>query len=289
MTADGRGRSRTTSRVALLAAVLLPLPSLRAGESEPAVRTVVPLRHAHAHNDYEHARPLFDALDHGFCSVEADIFLVDGQLLVGHARRDLKPERTLERLYLDPLRARAKANGGRVYPGGPAVYLLIDVKTEATPTYAALHSLLARYADLLSVIRNGHFEENAVTVVVSGNRDRAALAAQEVRYAGLDGRLGDLDSDLPAHLMPWVSDRWGLSFRWRGDGPMPPEEQAKLAGHVRKAHAHGRLLRFWATPERPEVWKELRSAGVDLINTDRLDELQHFLVKEARSPSASGR
>src|SRR5262249_1980163 len=32
-----------------------------------------PLIHAHAHNDYEHTRPLFDALDQGFCSVEADI------------------------------------------------------------------------------------------------------------------------------------------------------------------------------------------------------------------------
>ncbi|HEY3789313.1 MAG TPA: hypothetical protein VGL71_10685, partial [Urbifossiella sp.] len=34
-----------------------------------------PLRHAHAHNDYEHKRPLLDALEQGFCSVEADIWL----------------------------------------------------------------------------------------------------------------------------------------------------------------------------------------------------------------------
>src|SRR5438128_1656766 len=30
-----------------------------------------PLLHAHAHNDYEHTHPLFDALEQGFCSVEA--------------------------------------------------------------------------------------------------------------------------------------------------------------------------------------------------------------------------
>src|SRR5438552_2878234 len=29
-----------------------------------------PLIHAHAHNDYLHARPLLAALDHGFCSVD---------------------------------------------------------------------------------------------------------------------------------------------------------------------------------------------------------------------------
>ena len=82
--------------------------------------SVVPLRHAHAHNDYEHTRPLLDALDHGFCGVEADIYLVSGKLLVAHDRKDAKPERTLQALYLDPLRERVKANGGRVYPGEAA-------------------------------------------------------------------------------------------------------------------------------------------------------------------------
>src|SRR5262245_56842543 len=61
----------------------------------------------HAHNDYAHAVPLHDALDRGFCSVEADIFLVCGDLLVGHNQAALDPARTLESLYLDPLRALA--------------------------------------------------------------------------------------------------------------------------------------------------------------------------------------
>src|SRR5437773_10074144 len=89
------------------------------------------LIHTHAHNDYEHQRPLLDALDHGFCSVEADIYLVDGKLLVGHNRKDLRPNKTLETLYLEPLRERIRAYGGKVYRAGPTVHLLIDVKTEA--------------------------------------------------------------------------------------------------------------------------------------------------------------
>src|SRR5581483_11309861 len=77
--------------------------------ADPAVK---PLVQAHAHNDYEHARPLLDALDHGFCSVEADIWLAPDGLLIGHDKKDLKPGRTLESLYLDPLRERNRANGG---------------------------------------------------------------------------------------------------------------------------------------------------------------------------------
>jgi hypothetical protein len=239
---------------------------------------VVPLPHAHAHNDYEHARPLFDALDRGFGSVEADVFLVNGKLLVGHTAASLRPERTLEALYLDPLRERARANGGKVYPGGPTIFLLVDVKTAAGPTYAALHDVFARYAELLTTIDGGKVGPKAVTVVISGNIARDAIAAQPRRFAAIDGRPPDLDSDLPAHLLPWVSENWTKLFRWTGDGPMPAEERATLRDFVAKAHRHGRLVRFWATPEKVAVWEELRAAGVDLINTDKLAELQQFLL-----------
>ena len=107
----------------------------------------MPLKNAHAHNDYEHKRPLFEALENGFCSVEADVFLVDGKLLVGHTPgSSLKPERTLESLYLDPLRERAKANGGKIYPGGPSIFLLVDVKSKAKETCAAVLKVLDGYA-----------------------------------------------------------------------------------------------------------------------------------------------
>src|SRR5213079_469657 len=97
-----------------------------------------PLTRVHAHNDYLHPRPLFDALDHGFCSVEADIHLVAGKLLVAHDVNKTNPDRTLQSLYLDPLRQRIKSNHGRVYKDGPTVVLLIDIKTPFDVTYPAL-------------------------------------------------------------------------------------------------------------------------------------------------------
>ncbi len=220
---------------------------------------VKPLKHTHAHNDYEHAHPLFDALDQGFTSVEADIFLVGDQLLVGHSRASLKPERTLEKLYLDPLRERAKANGGRIYRDGPPFYLLIDVKTAAGPTYKRLHEVLSNYSDLMTTISDGKVEAKAVTAVVSGNRDKAAMAGQKVRYAGLDGRAADLDGKDSANLMPWISDRWARLFTWKGDGAMPAADRARLQEMVSKTHAQGKLLRFWATPENEAFWGELHS------------------------------
>lgn len=249
--------------------------------AEPAKEAPIqPLIHTHAHNDYEHKRPLLDALDAGFCSVEADIYLVDGKLLVAHDRADVKPERTLEALYLDPLRERVKANGGRVYRGGPSVTLLIDVKSHAEATYKVLREVLKEYAPILTVFREGKIEENAITAIISGNRARDTMAEEKLRYAACDGRLNDLDGTAPVDLVPLVSSSWGPTFTWRGLGPMPEAEVRLMRGLVRQAHEQKRRLRFWGTPDIQAVWEELRKADVDLVNTDDLTGLQHFLLKE---------
>ncbi len=251
--------------------------------SQAAGTEVIPLPKAHAHNDYRHARPLLDALSHGFCGVEADIFLVDGDLLVAHDRRELKPDRTLRSLYLDPLRKCIAANEGRVYRKGPMVTLLIDFKTAAAPTYEALYKMLAEYSDIVTSFGPDGRKDKALIVIVSGNRPRDLMASQKIRYAFYDGRLADLESNAPADLIPLISDRWASHFRWRGEGPMPAEESRKLRDIVEKAHAKGRRVRFWSTPDAPSaarqaLWTELFDAGVDLLNTDDLPGLQKFLL-----------
>lgn len=244
----------------------------------PAFAQPVPLIHAHAHNDYEHPRPLLDALDHGFCSVEADIYLVDGKLLVAHDRDKVKPDRTLESLYLKPLRERVKQHGGRVFPNGPEFTLLIDLKSNWKTTYPALRAVLTNYADILTTFSNDTKHTNAVMVVISGSRDRDMFAGETFRYAAFDGELSDLDTNPPAHFAPWISARWGGTFSWRGTGEMPEEELAKLRQIVTRAHEQGRRVRFWGAPDTLNFWRTLRSANVDLINTDNLAGLQSLLT-----------
>lgn len=262
-----------TGRVKPLTLIFSVVLAAAATAAEP-----IGLPRAHAHNDYEHARPLLDALDHGFANIETDIWLVDGALLVAHDRRDVRPERTLAALYLDPLRARIRRAGGRVHADGTPVTLLIDVKTAAGPTYAALHEVLGRYADLLTEFRSGETRAGPVTVVVSGNRDEAAMRAQPVRYAAMDGRKVHLDSDAPATLVPWVSENWRTLSPWDWRGGMPAEVRRTLDDWIARAHARGRKLRFWNVPDRPEVWAVLLEAGVDLIGTDHLPALREFFL-----------
>lgn len=246
-----------------------------------------PLAHAHAHNDYLHDRPLRDALAHGFTSVEADVYLVDGELLVAHTRSELKPERTLKRLYLDPLREIAGQAGGRLWPDGRSLTLLVDIKADGKASYQALARLLTEYDDIISAARDGRLETKAVTVIVSGDRAHDAIAADNPRLVGIDGRLSDLGSSEPPELLPLISDNWSQHFRWRGKGAFPDDERRKLRDIVRRAHDQGRRVRFWATPESTALWRELVDANVDLINTDDLAGLERFLKEVGRYTSRS--
>jgi hypothetical protein len=238
-----------------------------------------PLDHAHAHNDYQHARPLLDALDRGYGSVEADVHLVDGALLVAHARDSVRADRTLESLYLAPLRAWIGARGGSVYAGRPPLTLLIDVKSHAESTWAALEPLLRRYDDVIASWHGDSMTTRPVIAVISGERPLVTLPAQRDRWAGLDGRLADLDSvhGSSAVAMPLVSDDWKQITKWRGGGAPPNAVRRRLALTVARAHAQGRRLRFWNTPDLPVVWRLLVRSGVDLIGADDLDALRLFL------------
>ncbi|MQA08250.1 MAG: hypothetical protein GEU98_06800 [Pseudonocardiaceae bacterium] len=274
--------------------LLLAVLGLVVGASVPALAEgradkVQPLAQAHAHNDYEHERPLLDALDHGFTSVESDIYLEDDQLLVGHDPEDLAPERNLRALYLEPLRERVLANGGTVYPGERARFqLLIDIKNTGEDTYLALDEVLRdpRYGFLFSHYENGEVTHGPITVAISGDRPRELMEQQESRYAFYDGRIADEDDLGPGSdpgLTPLVSENWTELFSWNGSGAMPEDERAELHEIVSTAHQAGQRVRFWATPddkgaEREAVWRALVDAGVDHINTDDLAGLRDFLT-----------
>lgn len=241
----------------------------------------VPLCHAHAHHDYRNRPPLLAALAAGFTSIEADVWLDHGEVLVGHDPGDLGAGRTLRATYLDPLVARVR-EGALFADPQVALHLLVDVKSDAAPTRLALESVLRDYAEVVTHWRDGVRVDRPVRVVVSGNRDLPGMLADPGRSTTYDGRLPDLDRDIPAEVMAMVSDDWRRHFRWRGVGPMPAGDRARLAHLVGAAHARGHLLRFWGTPRTPpargRVWAALLDAGVDLVNGDDLAALRRFLL-----------
>lgn len=264
--------------------LFLTVLSLLSGSSKGQSLLVLP---AHAHNDYVHNRPLLDALESRFRSVEADVFLRGDSLYVAHDAHEIRPGRTLRAMYLEPLKEVIKENNLSVYGDGTPLILLVDIKDDGMETYRRLHDILSGYKQILTMYKDDSTHQGAVTVIVSGNRPLKYMQAQDIRYASYDGRIADLNIGYSASLMPLVSDNWTSHFSWKGDGRMPVDQWTKLQAMVEKAHSSGYMLRFWATPDRngetrEQVWEALKVAGVDLIGTDDLKGLETWLIKNGK-------
>lgn len=260
-------------RLLLLSVVTLSACAAPRAHFATGATTPVP---GHSHNDYLRRRPLMEAIDAGLCSVEADVFLIDGELRVGHETWMLRQGRTLESMYLDPLLARVRAEG-HVVAEGDEFTLLIDVKSDGAVLWPHLREVLERYREMLTVFHADAIEPRAVTVILSGNRPRAQLEREPDRLCAIDGRPVDLDRDPAVALVPLVSDDWTKHFGWNGFDDIPDEDARALTELCARAHAQGRRIRFWAAPDTPACWRAQRKAGVDLVNTDRPGDLRREL------------
>lgn len=241
------------------------------------------LLNAFAHNDYWHKRPLYDALDNGYTHIEADIYLRGGKLVVAHLLPIFKKQKTLERLYFQPL-ADCIAGKNQTACAAYPVMLMIDIKSDANRTYEALQVLLEKYRSIISGYESGQFIQRQITVVLTGHKPYELLKSQQNRLAFIDEDLMRVKQDtLSKNVYQTASCKYSRMLKWRGEGAVPPSEHERLCAFVMIAHKFGKKVRLWASPENEEVWKELLSCGVDLINTDKLLVLRDFLTSGAKN------
>ena len=232
----------------------------------------------HALADPQAADPLPGVLRRGLAGLTVTVRPgPHGELFIGPGAP--QPGRTLRRLVLSPLFARAQARGGRlnrdqwvpfrlvVAFGGPSR----DVAT-LLRAYRVLDQWLRDHASLLSRCLDGRLESGAVTVAVAGTVDvRELLAAQSRRYAFADGSFDDIGSpSAPPAVVPMISESWSRRFGWDGRDPITAEERHLLHALVGAAHEDGRTVRMSGLPTgsraaRRAVWAELAAAGVDVI------------------------
>jgi hypothetical protein len=235
---------------------------------------------AYAHNDYENARPLADALRLGYRGVEADVFLVDHALRVGHDRRRARRGGTLEALYLEPLGALAAQCGGLTADGRPFL-LAVELKEPSPPTYAALVQLLARYSRLLTPAPDAGGAAAPVEVVLVGWHP--PLSALRADSTGLLVRLQQrLTRPEDAAVAPgsWVrllSLDYGKTIgrRW---ATAASRRRWLAALREAKRAAPGRLLRVHNVPEDSRAYAALLDAGVDLIGSKQLATTRRLLL-----------
>ncbi len=250
---------------------------------DPAVEPLQPranngLRYAaHAHNDYEHDRPLLDALDAGFASVEADVWFRDGDVVVSHDA--ITSAGTLDDLYLEPLAQRLGADSS-VHGDGAEFVLWLDLKDG---TSELREGLAQRLEALLFVTRfddDGVVEAGAVTVILTGDDESKTALVDETpapRAFARDDNALSVDDDEAGTVVAAALNFGAYVGGWDGQGSPPDELRRQCGCVVERAHALNRRVRLFSGSDTPEAWALQRDVGVDFINTDDLDGLAAFL------------
>ena len=121
---------------------------------------------AHSHNDYEQHHPLYDALDQNFYSVEADIWLRGGNILISHLGWTFKG--SLDGLYLDPLQKIIDRQGSVHGDGTSPFYIWLDIKDGSAALRAKLHKMLNRYS-MFTTFGGTNPSQGPVTAILTGN------------------------------------------------------------------------------------------------------------------------
>ena len=147
-------------------------------------RDVIPMP-CHSHNDYWRRVPLYEAVHYGCVGVEADVWLFDEELYVGHTTASLTKNRTLKSLYVNPLvqilddmnaapqfgAASSKIRG--VFEEAPeqTLVLLIDFKMDGREQFPVVSSHLEalREKNYLTYFNGESLVTGAVTIVATGN------------------------------------------------------------------------------------------------------------------------
>ncbi|MEM1220094.1 MAG: hypothetical protein AAGH79_14335 [Bacteroidota bacterium] len=246
---------------------------------------VLPIPYGHAHNDYQHSRPLEEALEAGFTSIEVDLYYLKGTFYVSHHRPLVRQkENTLEHLYLRPLQTKLQESGA-IYPGyRQPLFLMLDLKNGEKGMYEALKEVILPYQNLFRRFE-GEFEIPApMILLVSGNRPVKSILSDSLRLLRLDGRPSDLGKGIPSSWMPLISDQYRNHSSWKGRRSIPESEQVQIAALIYQTHQEGKMLRFWALPANTKVWATYLKMGLDWINTDDLTGLREFHRQQLESP-----
>jgi len=228
----------------------------------------------HSHNDYTHEHPLQDALSYGFKSIEIDVWLHNGKLVVDHDGVGLDSKKDIEELYLLPITTRIREHGGKVYDGDttPTIFM-VEFKNDAEACYTVLKTLIEKHKALFCD-RTG--KAGPIKLLITGNKPWQTLLKGNELYVTADGNIKQSTDSTPNCIIERVSDPYASHFTWKGKGAMPKAQKEKLAALVKLAHEHGRQIRFYALPQNENVWRELLDAGVDWINVDQLQRFSEF-------------
>ncbi len=222
---------------------------------------------AHSHNDYLNNMPFYKAYNAGFGSIEADVFPVNGVLVVAHSKSEIKPERTLRSMYLVPILKELTAKESR------NLSLLVDIKEDYKTVLPLLIKEVGDYEKYISTPNH----TNRLTIVISGTRPPPNEYNNYPDFILFD-------NDLKLKHTPEEWNRVGLVSlpfyqisKWKGEDEINRKDKKAVRHIIDSVHSANKPIRFWAAPDTEISWKLQKKLRADLIGTDKIQELANYL------------
>ena len=203
-------------------------------------------RGLHSHNDQLQTNPLTDALALDYGSVEIDVHLVAGAVLVGHTLGDTAPGVTLSSVYLAPIAA--------LPTNEHPAQLKIDLKTN--PSDDLFTAVVAAIASFPA------FDDGHVRMVITGHPPAAPTAhPAHVRFDRQRSAAALADPECV------LINVFFTSFSsWDGTAPVPAEVKELFTTWANEAHAAGKELLVSFAPATAASWQVQYDAGCDWIS-----------------------
>jgi hypothetical protein len=254
-----------------------------------ATRDIIPVA-CHSHNDYWRKVPLFSAIKAGCIGVEADIWLINDELYVGHKKSALTESRTLKSLYVNPLvdlldkqnpitqfhpDKDDPPNGVFDTNPGQSLVLLIDFKTNGKELWPHVVSQLSPLRDrgYLSYYDGTNLVNGPITVVATGNAPFDLLIANSThRDIFFDAPLDKMadeqqqsitESSSSKRDSTFAADNYDLtnsyyasvSYKKAVGYPIffqiTTDQRDRIRAQVEGAHRRGLKVRYWSIPSWP--------------------------------------
>lgn len=263
----------------------------------------------HSHNDYWRLVPLYNAISAGCIGVEADIWLYDEELYVGHSVASLTKNRTLNSLYISPLldiisRQNPKtpfhSELGVGRPAGvfdtvptQSLVLLLDFKTSGEALWPYVQSALQpfRERNYLTRVNGTQIIQGAITIVGTGNTPFNLISSsdsnphQDIFFDAPLHELGSSNSKgakamnrnatYTSFNSYFASTSFQTVFGRLVNNRFSDAQLAILRAQISGAQSKGLKARYWEIPHWPiglrnHVWEVLVQEGIDLLNVDDL-------------------
>ncbi|HEY0744721.1 MAG TPA: alkaline phosphatase, partial [Chryseosolibacter sp.] len=220
--------------------------------------------------DYLQKNPFESAYQLNIGYVEADVFLRGDKLMVAHTAAEIKPDRTLESLYLDKIKSKLHENEGSLFAdASEKMTLMIDLKTEGVPTLNAIVQHLKKYPQLTTT--------NTLIVAISGNVPDTAQWRNYPMFITFDGRPYKEYSAKHLERISFISDNFRNYSSWNGQGEIPEADLEQLEAVIADVHSNGKKIRFWGAPDVQNCWELFRKLDVDILGTDKIEQISQHL------------